>query len=212
MIKESQYFLQDNKAPNSQNTMLCIGLGLGEIQVLHVGGILSRVEFFVAGEAQTRALKALRVTDQGDKRVCISGEMQPMVKDDFDGFKMESLKYHLTLLSPLRPQVSLEEPSPEELNYFYITKSRQNIRPERNMLLLKVKTSEDIIKTIQLQLKSYIPGSYRHLSQLKSKDSKFGSHSKQTVVAVAIEFSTEQKKGKKQQSNFKLLQSFIMVV
>jgi hypothetical protein len=47
-----------------------------------------------------------------------------MVKDDFDGSKMESLKYHLTVLSPLRPQVSLEEPTSEELNYFYITKSR----------------------------------------------------------------------------------------
>lgn len=57
------------------------------------------------------------------------------------------------------------------------------------MILQKVKTSEDIIKAIQLQLKYYIPGSYRTLSQLKSQDSSSGQHYKQTVIAVAIELN-----------------------
>ncbi len=116
--------------------------------MLHVGGILNRVEFFVAGEAQIRALKALRLTDVGEKRICVSGEMQQMIKDDFFETKIEHIKHNITLLSPSRPQVSLEEPTAEDLNYFYITKSKQNIRPERNLILQKVKTSEDIIKTI----------------------------------------------------------------
>ena len=41
--------LQDRKDAEPTKYQICFGLGYGDVQVLHVGGILNRVEFFVAG-------------------------------------------------------------------------------------------------------------------------------------------------------------------
>jgi hypothetical protein len=54
----------------------------------------------------------------------------------------------LTIFSPQRPKVFLEDPKPEELFFFFITQSKVNIRPARDMILQRVKTSEDIIIAI----------------------------------------------------------------
>jgi hypothetical protein len=44
------------------NVELTFGIGFGDFHVLHMGGVLKRIEFFVAGDALQRALGALRVT------------------------------------------------------------------------------------------------------------------------------------------------------
>ena len=44
------------------NVKLVFGMGFGDIQVLHMGGVLKRVEFFVCGKALQKALGALRAT------------------------------------------------------------------------------------------------------------------------------------------------------
>ena len=54
----------------------------------------------------------------------------------------------------------------------------------------KVKTSEEKVKSVQAYLKSYIPGAYRHLSQLKQDETRYGIHLKVTILAVAIELQT----------------------
>ena len=46
------------------NIELSLGIGLGDFHVLHMGGVLKRIEFFVAGEALQRALSALRITNK----------------------------------------------------------------------------------------------------------------------------------------------------
>ena len=38
---------------------LVVGMGFDDIQVLHMGGVLKRVEFFVCGKALQKALGAL---------------------------------------------------------------------------------------------------------------------------------------------------------
>jgi hypothetical protein len=44
-----------------------VGLGFGDATVMHVGGVLNRVEFFVTGEALIRALGALRLSHNKNK-------------------------------------------------------------------------------------------------------------------------------------------------
>ena len=44
------------------NIKLVWGMGFDDIQVLHMGGVLKRVEFFVCGRALQKALGALRAT------------------------------------------------------------------------------------------------------------------------------------------------------
>jgi len=51
--------------------------------------------------------------------------------------------------------------------YYTIVKTIQNIRPTRDANLQKIKNDDYLIKKCQAFLKSYIPGSYRQLSQLK---------------------------------------------
>ena len=103
----------------------------------------------------------------------------------------------------------MEDPKPEELRFYFINKAKKEILPARDMVLQKVRNSEELISKFQLQLKYYIPGSYRHASQFKDIDKVSGAHEKQTVVAIAIEMSINESLTKSQTSNQQLLQSFI---
>ena len=71
--------LQDRKDVEPTKYQICFGLGFGDVQVLHVGGILNRVEFFVAGQALVRAFAALRLADGPLHNICVSGEMWSLI-------------------------------------------------------------------------------------------------------------------------------------
>lgn len=60
------------------------GIGFGDIQVLHMGGVLRRVEFFVSGQALIKALAALRAT-KTDHAVAVSKEVWDLVSGEFMG-------------------------------------------------------------------------------------------------------------------------------
>ena len=41
-----------------------MGLGFGEVGILHVGGVFKRVEFFVAGDSLAQALRSLELSNK----------------------------------------------------------------------------------------------------------------------------------------------------
>ena len=63
-----------------------------------------------------------------------------------------------------------------------------------------------------MQLKSYIPGAYKHLSQIKQEQSRYGLHIKGTVLALAIEMQTDFKNEKADKTNFTFVQSIVQIV
>jgi hypothetical protein len=52
--------------------------------VIHLGGVLKRIEYFVAGEALQRALYALRATTK-EKPVAVSTQVWKLIEDQFAG-------------------------------------------------------------------------------------------------------------------------------
>jgi hypothetical protein len=82
-----------------------------------------------------QALLALRQSDEGYKQVCVSTEIWQMIKDNFEGHQIKNLKENLTYLSPILPKVYLEDPRPEELVYYFITKTKTNLRSGRDIFL-----------------------------------------------------------------------------
>ena len=154
-----------------------------------MGGIFNRIEFFVAGQALFNAMSALRMTDQLNP-IAVSGEMWPMLEDFIQGDKIDSKKRRSISISPILGRDLKDEKSESSLPIYSITKTLQNIRLTRDTNLQRVKTSEEKVKKIQAFLKSYIPGAYRHLSQLKQDETRYGIHLKVTIVAIAIELQT----------------------
>ena len=59
---------------------LAIGIGFGDFQVIHLGGVLKRIEYFVAEEALQRALYALRATTK-EKPVAVSTDVWKLIED-----------------------------------------------------------------------------------------------------------------------------------
>ena len=73
-----------------------------------MGGILNRIEFFVAGQALFNAISALRLTDQQNP-IAVSGEMWPMLEDFIQGEKIESKKRRSISISPIIGRDSRDE-------------------------------------------------------------------------------------------------------
>ena len=102
--------------------------------------------------------------------------MWPLIEDAIEGSQTTHLKENVVFLSALKPKVRLEDPKPEELSFFFVTGAKKEIVPVRDLQLQRVRASEEIIARIQLQLKYYIPGSYRTLSQRTDLESFTGQH------------------------------------
>ena len=52
--------------------------------MLHLGGVLKRIEFFVAGEAYQKALYAIRATTK-EKPVAVTAEVWKLIEEWFAG-------------------------------------------------------------------------------------------------------------------------------
>ncbi len=55
-----------------------MGLGFGEVGILHVGGVFNRVEFFVAGDSLAQALRSLELSSK-DQAIVISEPLNEIV-------------------------------------------------------------------------------------------------------------------------------------
>lgn len=84
--KATQCALDINKDQRiiSGSFELAIGVGFGDFHVLHLGGVLNRIEFFVAGDALVKALACLRAATKENK-VAVSNEVWKFIEDNFSG-------------------------------------------------------------------------------------------------------------------------------
>ena len=60
-----------------------MGLGFGEVGILHVGGVFNRVEFFVAGDSLAQALRSLELSNT-QQPIVISNSLQSIVHENFE--------------------------------------------------------------------------------------------------------------------------------
>ena len=69
---------------------MCFGIGHGDIQIMHAGGVFKRVEFFVVGPAVVNALRAFKVTSvsssnaeaakkEVNKTIAVSAEVHHLI-------------------------------------------------------------------------------------------------------------------------------------
>lgn len=63
---------------------IAVGIGFGNYHIMHMGGVLRRIEVFVAGEALQKALACLR-TAHKENPVAVSTEVWKYIEEFFSG-------------------------------------------------------------------------------------------------------------------------------
>ena len=142
-----------------------------------MGGVLKRIEFFVAGDALQRALGALRATSK-DNSVAVSSEVWKMISEQFQGeadevaatslFERRNTKVDAASKLGRKMASHFNGYIDENAKYFFVKKTFQQIRIVRDHLLRKNEIDEKKIKKIENHVKSYIPGGFRSLINLKT--------------------------------------------
>lgn len=151
---------------------LAIGVGFGDFHVLHMGGVLNRIEFFVAGDALLNALSCLKATTK-DKQVAVSNEVWKYIEDNFAG-EPELLKEapkEVQVISKLNKSQILYPKAATKC--VFIQKVVHQIKSNKRDLGLSRRADIDNkrIKLIESHVKSYIPGGFRQMASLKNGDS-----------------------------------------
>ena len=79
-------------------------MGFDDIQVLHMGGVLKRVEFFVCGRALQQALGCLRATraanqmqKNSQKSIACTTGIWELIKEDFSGPEDQKSKIEINI-------------------------------------------------------------------------------------------------------------------
>ena len=105
--KEKQLFVQDVCRKAAQCALdakreiskilgnkvnVIFGISHGDFQILHMGGMLRRIEFFVSGLAYQQALSVMRATkkrkekiDEPNDNIAVSPQTWTFIKDFFEG-------------------------------------------------------------------------------------------------------------------------------
>ncbi len=86
-------------AVNKAVPQLMIGIGIGEVSILHLGGVLGRVEYVAVGDALVQSFKALHYAKPG--YVSTSDRLGGMVREEFSMRKEPFLEEGYVVLNEL---------------------------------------------------------------------------------------------------------------
>jgi len=88
--------------------------------------------------------------------------------------------------------VKLNNSEFENAKFWFVTKTLGQIKIIRDISLRKTEIDEKKIKKIESLIKSYIPGGFRSLINLKTTiGEQIGQHMQLTILAMAIDLNQE---------------------
>jgi len=126
-----------------------------------------------------------------DQNIAVSHETWTHIKDFFVGqasFANRAIQPLDTSLGDSKGNLSASQGVPD---FYFIHQTQTNVKLSRSNYLQKTQIEEQRIQRVQVQLKSYIPMSFRHCALLKDERllNASGSHLKRSVFAMAIELN-----------------------
>jgi hypothetical protein len=142
-----------------------MGVGFGDVGLMHAGGVFGRVEHFLIGKGLTSALRALKLSTH-DQPVVISQSLWQIV-DKFFVWKQLQNNTHL---------------SERSVEYVF----GMPVKSSFNTVELRKLIDERKLKEIHSELKGYIPASYRPYLKLK-KDTLGSEHRRISMVIINVE-------------------------
>ena len=77
-----------SKLDNTQGLRMHMGVGIGEVQFMHVGGLLDRWEFLLAGNALLQMSHAEPMSKSGE--ICVSRELWQLINKHCDGILVDT--------------------------------------------------------------------------------------------------------------------------
>ena len=108
--------------------------------------------------------------------IAVGGDFWEAIKENISGHIY--VPPAILLPSLIRPGFhnlkKFDEGKDNESKFYFVEQSKKQTRLSRESYLQKDKIDEIKIQRLQLQLKSYIPGAYKHLSQIKQEQSRYG--------------------------------------
>ncbi len=121
-----------------------IGFGVGQVTILHVGGVFSRAEYLAAGDPLTEAFECEHLATSGGV-VIVSRKVYQRVQHYFE----------FSFLPPDPNHSHVSENAP----FYYVNKVKkdQKVRMKADALLIKNKMKPSDIESIRLSLITYIP-------------------------------------------------------
>ena len=143
----------------SKNVTVNIGICHGDFQVLHLGGVLKRIEYVISGSAYQNALSVMRATRKRrgtresrstEQNIAVTAETWNLIKEFFTGEPSGSQRINVTFVSDQRGSSKdlHSKHSTEQADFYFLHHTSINIKLSRSNYMQKNQIDENKIQKV----------------------------------------------------------------